>query len=142
MRWQNMVTIDAPVQRVWELTVDVESWPSYTPTMQSVTRLDSGPIRVGSSAQVKQPAQRPKVWTVTRLVEGREFTWHTKLGWLTMTGSHLLEPVGQGCRNTLVLELTGFGARMFGALIGGAIAKSLAAENAGFRAAATATVAP
>src|SRR5207244_7694229 len=102
MRWENVVTIDAPVDRVWQVTVDVEKWPSITPTMSRVVRLDDGPLRVGSRARIKQPGQTEAVWTVTRLDERREFTWQTRRMGVTMTGSHLLEPAGDGCRNTLV----------------------------------------
>ncbi len=136
MRWQNTVTIDAPVRRVWELTLDVERWPDYTPTMQSVRRLDSGPIAVGSTARIKQPGQAPAVWTVTGLIPEREFTWQTKRLGITMVGSHLLAPAERGCRNTLTLDVTGFGARLLGLLGGRAFAGALAKENHGFKVAA------
>ncbi len=136
MRWKNTVTIDAPVKRVWQLTLDVESWPRHTPTMQSVERLDAGPLRVGSTARIKQPGQAPAVWEVTRLTPQREFTWHTKRFGLTLTGSHLLETTERGCRNTLILDVTGFGARLLGLVAGRAFSGALAKENNGFKAAA------
>ncbi|WP_117215511.1 SRPBCC family protein [Allorhizocola rhizosphaerae] len=136
MRWQHTITISAPVRRVWELTLDVEGWPGYTPTMQRVERLDSGPIAVGSSARIKQPGQAAAIWTVTRLEPEREFTWQTKRMGITMTGSHLLAPTADGCRNTLVLEITGFGARLLGLVAGRALADALAKENHGFKKAA------
>ena len=77
MRWTHSVSIDAPAAVVCALTTDVAGWPRLSPTMQSVQRLDEGPLRVGSSARIKQPGQRAVVWTVTRLEPGREFSWHT-----------------------------------------------------------------
>ncbi|GHJ48317.1 hypothetical protein Cs7R123_56590 [Catellatospora sp. TT07R-123] len=136
MRWENAIVIDAPVDVVWAMTLDVERWPDTTPTMTSVVRLDDGPLRVGGQARVKQPGQSEAVWTVTRLAEGREFTWQTVRMGLVMTGSHLLEPVGGGCRNTLAIEVAGRGALLFGLLFGGLIRRAITTENLGFQAAA------
>ncbi|NUO61039.1 MAG: hypothetical protein HOV71_14855 [Hamadaea sp.] len=137
MRWENTVTIDAPTGRVWDLTTDVENLPSVTPTMRRVVRLDDGPIHEGSRAKIWQPAQTPAVWTVTKLDPSREFSWQTRRLGVTMTGRHLLADDGDGCRNTLVLEVTGPGAKLVGALLGKTFAKALATENAGLQRAAT-----
>jgi uncharacterized membrane protein len=138
MRFENTVVIDAPVDTVWDMTIDVARWPSITPTMTQVQRLDDGPMRVGSQARIKQPGQTEAVWTVTRLTDGREFTWQTKRLGLTMTGSHHLEPVGTGTRNTLTLDVEGRGSAVFGRLFGRVMRNAIATENAGFRAAAAA----
>lgn len=134
MRWEDTVTIDAPAEVVWDLTLDVTSWPRITPTMTSVERLDAGPIHVGSSARVKQPRQTAAVWTVTRLEQGHEFTWQTRRMGLTMTGSHVVEPVGDHCRNTLSIDVEGPGSVLFGWLLGRTVASAIATENASFRA--------
>ncbi|MEV4416508.1 SRPBCC family protein [Catellatospora sp. NPDC049609] len=136
MRWENTIVIDAPVDVVWALTLDVERWPETTPTMTRVTRLDDGPLRVGSRARIKQPMQAEAVWTVTRLLDGREFAWQTTLMGLTMTGSHVLAAAGDGCRNTLAIEVTGRGAGLFWMLFGGLLRRAITTENLGFRAAA------
>ncbi|MBB5873399.1 hypothetical protein F4553_006833 [Allocatelliglobosispora scoriae] len=136
MRWENTVAIDAPTEVVWQLTTDVEKWPSLTTTMQRVDRVDQGPLRVGSSARIKQPGQSTALWTVDHLDEGRAFSWRTRRMGLSMTGSHLVEPTPSGCRNTLAIEVTGRGARLFGIAFGALLRASLALENAGFKAAA------
>jgi Polyketide cyclase / dehydrase and lipid transport len=133
MRWENTVRIDAQAQRVWDLTIDVTAWPSFTPTVTKLDRLDDGPMRVGSSARIKQPGQTAAVWTVTSLVPGREFAWQTKRMGVTMTGSHVVEGTASGCRNTLAIELTGPGARPFGLLFGALMRKAIATENAALK---------
>jgi uncharacterized protein YndB with AHSA1/START domain len=136
MHWEHSAVIDAPPSLVWRLTTDVTGWPSFLPTVQWVERLDPGPLRVGSSARIKQPAQTTAVWTVTRLEPEREFSWQTRRLGLRMTGRHLLGPAGDGTRNTLVIDVTGRGAAVFGALFGGLIGRVLRQEAAAFERAA------
>jgi len=136
MKITNTVHIAAPLARVWELTLDVESWPQHTPTMSSVERLDSAPLAVGSKVKIKQPAQRPRVWTVTALETGEEFAWATRVMGTTMTGSHLLSPSADGTVQTLEIEITGRLSGLVGALISGPTGKAIATENEGFKAAA------
>jgi uncharacterized membrane protein len=133
MQWETSTGIDAPASRVWELTVDVAAWPEFTPTMQRVERLDDGPFGPGSSARIKQPGQAPAVWTVTRFEAGRSFSWQTRRMGLTMTGSHLVTPRDDGCVNTLGIELTGRGSRLFWLLLGPLLRRSIVTENAGFK---------
>lgn len=130
--------IAASIETVWALTVDVESWPEMSPTMTSINRLDSGPMHVGSQALVKQPAQRPTTWTLTRLDAPTLFEWEAKVLGVTMTASHHLEASdGGGCRNTLSVEMSGRGSRLLAAIAGRQIRRAIALENEGFRAAAT-----
>ena len=137
MQLEHEVLIAAPVERVWALTVDIANWPKFTPTMQSVEPLDDGPVRVGTQARVKQPGQRPTVWTVSELNEGSLFAWGTTLLGVRMVGRHELYPAPEGTRNRLVLELDdGLRARILTALVGRQLRASLAKENAGFKAAA------
>ena len=133
MRWENTVTIDAPAQRVWDLTIGVTNWPSFTPTVQKLERLESGPMQVGSRARIKQPGQTAAIWTVTRLAPGREFAWQTKRMGVTMTGTHRVEPTDSGCRNTLAIDVAGPGSRLFGMLFGPLLRKAIATENAALR---------
>lgn len=130
--------IDAPIENVWALTLDIEAWPGISPTMTSVKRLENGPIRVGSQALVKQPAQRPTIWTVARIEAPNLFEWTAKVMGVTITASHHLEATAGGCRNTLSVDMSGRGARLLAAVAGRQIHRAIARENEGFRAAATA----
>ncbi len=133
--------IEAPVERVWALTIDVERWPELTPTVTSVERLDEGPIGLGSQARIIQPKQRPAVWTVTRFEPPSAFEWETTAMGVTMVGTHHLIPDGDGCRNVLGLEVRGRGAGLVRALVGRRIQQAIETENRGFQAAADAATA-
>lgn len=136
MRIENSIDIDAPIERVWALTIDVESWPKHTPTITAVERLDTGPLHVGSTARIEQPGQRPRTWTVTELEEPRRFSWSARAMGTTMTASHELR-TGEGrTTNRLVVEIEGAPAPIVGALLRRPIGKAIATENDGFKAAA------
>ena len=128
--------IEAEVERVWALTLDVERWPELTPTITRVERLDDGPMTVGSRARITQPGQRPAVWTVSRLDPGVAFEWWAKVGPVTMTGGHHLRPDDSGCVNLLTLDITGRGSRVVGRLVGRRIGTAIERENRGFKDAA------
>ena len=126
--------IDAPLAAVWALTIDVVSWPTVTPTVTSVERLDDGPISVGSRARLKQPRQMPAIWTVTRCEAESLFEWSTRTLGMTMVGSHRLSAVdGDRCRNVLTLSATGVPATLFGWALKGQLHTAIATENASFK---------
>jgi uncharacterized membrane protein len=134
MLYENTLVIEAPLDRLWRLTTDIAAWPAFLPTVQRLERLDDGPVRVGSRARIKQPAQTEAVWTVTRLEPQREFTWETKRMGIRMIGGHHLEEApGGGVRNRLTIEVTGRGAGLFMALVGAAVRRSIREENAAFQ---------
>lgn len=128
--------VAADVQRVWSLTTDVERWPSLTPTISEVTRLDDGPLRVGSAARLSQPRLRPATWTVTTLAPPHRFVWETGGRRLRMLAEHVVEAEGAGCRNTLRLRLEGPAAVALGGVGRPVVRQALATENDGFRRAA------
>ncbi len=125
--------VDAPADDVWRLFVDVERWPELTESMREVSRIDSGPLRVGSEALIKQPGLARARWKVTELEPGRSFTWETATAGVTSVGAHLVEPGEGGSTITLSLRQTGPMARLVGRLLGSRINRYLSMELEGFR---------
>lgn len=138
MRVEHSVEIDAAVQRVWNITLDVESWPQHTPTIESIEKLDAGPMAIGSRARVKQPGQGAKVWTVSQLDPEKRFAWWTKALGTTMTGIHLLDESDAGTTSTLAIEIDGPLAPIVGALVRRPILAAITRENQGIKQAAEA----
>ena len=99
--------IDAPPQAVWEVLFDVVRWPEWTPTIDSVERLDDGPFHVGSQAKVRQPRLPRASWEVTEVVDGRSFTWEARGPGMKTTARHEVVPDGNGSKVTLSIEQTG-----------------------------------
>lgn len=136
MRIQHDLDLDVPIEVLWSLTIAIEEWPTFTPTVTSAERLDEGPLRTGSRVRLKQPGQPPRIWTVTTLEPLRRFEWSTRLLGATMTGIHELATTGSGARNTLAVELSGWSAGLLRPLLRASIARALASENSGFKSAA------
>ncbi len=115
------VDIEAPPERVWDVMVDVEKWPEWTPSMSSVKRLDPGELRVGSRARVKQPKLAPATMTVTHLERDKTFTWMTSAPGLVVTATHTVMPRGKGSH--AILSIT------FDGLVGGLLGRAMKSIN-------------
>jgi uncharacterized membrane protein len=104
---QHTVVIAAPPERVWNLISDVERWPERIPTVDSVERLDTGPLAVGSRTLLRQPRLPSAVWTVTELTDGSSYTWESSSPGVIVTAAHDVEQHPDGSRLTLALTVSG-----------------------------------
>jgi uncharacterized membrane protein len=125
--------VDAAPEQVWPLFVDVERWPEMTKSIREVRRVDSGPLRVGSEAIIKQPRLARARWRVTELEPGRSFTWETTTGGVTTVGGHIVEPARPGSTITLTLSLRGPLAPLVYAVMGRLSHRYLTMEMEAFR---------
>lgn len=133
MRVTDTIHIDAPVEVVWAVTVDLERWPEWTPTMTSVSRLDGGPLEVGSRARIKQPMQPIAEWLVTELAENRRFAWGTGRRGVHITATHELVPEGATIKNVVHADAEGALARLLWPLLRIALRRALVQENRGLK---------
>lgn len=99
--------IATPPERIWPVLFDVTRWPEWTPTVDSVERLDDRPFTVGSRARIRQPKLPPAVWHVTEVADGRSFTWQATGPGLRTTGRHEVLPDATGSTVTLSIEQAG-----------------------------------
>jgi len=115
------VDIAAPADRVWNVMIDVERWHEWTRSITSIKKLQPGPLAVGGRAHVRQPKLLPATWTVTQLVQGRNFIWETRSPGLRVIGDHVVEPRDGGSHVTLSVRFEG--------LIGGLVGSILKKQN-------------
>ena len=128
------VQIAAPPARVWQVMSDVERWAEWTASVNSIKRLDHGPLRVGSQAVVRQPKLPPTRWTVTEVLEVSSFTWVAAGPGFRTVAIHRVEPGGSGSIATLTLDQTGPLGTLVGKLTAGLTDRYLKMEAAGLRA--------
>jgi uncharacterized membrane protein len=128
------VTIAAPADLVWRTISDVDNWPKWTPTMTSVRRVDDGDLRVGSSADVVQPGQRDRTWTVTELVPDTSFVWAARDPGLRLTADHVVtgDPAGP-VTVRLTFDVAGPLAPIVGIVAGRTIRRAIATEAASLK---------
>lgn len=133
MRVVDSIHIDAPIETVWAVTIDVERWPAWTPTVTSVRLVGEGAFGLGRVARIKQPLQPESEWVVTEFVAGKRFAWQTTRNGLTMVGTHELSVEGSGTRNSLSVHAEGPVAMLLWPVLRFAMKKALADENAGLK---------
>jgi uncharacterized membrane protein len=104
---ETTVEIDSPPDRVWRVMIDVERWPEWTRSIDSVRLLDGQSLAVGARARIKQPRVPALTWKVTELTPERGFVWQTRGIGFDTVGSHTIEPSGGGSRVTLNVKQTG-----------------------------------
>jgi uncharacterized membrane protein len=131
--FQVSVEIDAPPETVWSVMSDAERWHEWTPSVRSIRRLDSGPLRVGSRALIRQPKFPPAMWTVTALEPGRSFTWKSGLPGMWVHAQHSVVAVSGGSRATLALRYEGPLGRPLGRMTQAITNRYLGFEAAGLK---------
>lgn len=134
MRHQVATRIDAPAAEVWRVVSEVTRWPEWTPTMTEVRWLDGGDLRESCAAEVRQPGQPRRVWTVTELTPGRSFTWVAGGAGLRMTADHVVTADGDATVVELSFGVAGPLAPLVGLLTGRTIRRALATEAASLKA--------
>jgi uncharacterized membrane protein len=117
-QYETTVEVGAPVHHVWATTCDIESLPSWNPTIDAVERSDSGAVRPGSSVRVRQPKLRPATWVVDDVHQDRTFTWHTSGPGYRISAVHLFEPADIGTSVRLQIVMTGILSPVLWALTG------------------------
>lgn len=133
MMLESVIQIGAPPHVVWAVTQDLERWPQWTPTMQSVKRVDQGPFDVGSTALIKQPGLPEAKWVVTALAPGERFTWETRVRGIRMIATHEITATEHGTRSVLRVEMAGLVARLLWPLLRSFTRRALEQENAGLK---------
>lgn len=117
--YKRSVQIDAPPAVVWSALEDVERWPDWTPSIESVARQETRTFGVGSTAKVKAKGFSESVLRVTEHTNGRSFTWEGPGGpGLRIVMAHVVEPADGGSRVTLSVIPAGPSALVVGWLVG------------------------
>ena len=95
MRFEDSAVIAAPASTVWEVYSDVGHWPGDG--LRHLRRAARPGPAAGGLAGPDPPAPAPVAeWTVTEIDPGRSFTWVARGPGVRTTGTHVVEPHGDG----------------------------------------------
>jgi uncharacterized membrane protein len=133
MRFEASIEVGAPAQRIFDVYTDVERWPEWTDSVTSVQLLDTGQLRVGSRARIKQPRLPTAEWEVVDLVPGRSFSWTARGPGIRTTGHHLITGGDGPVTVTAALEQTGPLGPLIGFLTKGLTERYLQMEVRGLK---------
>jgi carbon monoxide dehydrogenase subunit G len=133
VHYETTVDIAAPPAAVWPVLCDVESWPSWTASIESVVLAGGPPLAVDSEADVKQPKFPKVTWKVTVLDAERLFTWVSRSTGMATEADHEITPTESGCRVTLRIRQTGALSGLFGVLYGSRTRRYVDTEAAGLK---------
>src|ERR1022692_3641959 len=90
MHFKTTIEINAPLDRVWDALVDVETWPEWTASIREVKGLDGAVLAFGSRVRIKQPRMPSLVWEVSEFEPTTSFTWRSTSPGVTTVGSHVV----------------------------------------------------
>lgn len=117
MHIEETVEVPAPIERVWDVTVDLARWPAWNSTVEAAALLDAPPVRPGLRARLTQPGNRPALWTVTRVEPPRWFVWETRPLGMHVVAAHELQPTDAGTRVRLAIDVSGPTAPLLGWIV-------------------------
>lgn len=127
------VDIHATPTRVWEIFLDVERWPQWTPSMTRLRYLSGAGLAAGSVVRISQPGFPDADWTVTDAVPLQCFTWVSARPGMIARASHRIEPAADGCVVTLDVVYEGLLSGIIGLLMQGVTRRFMAQEAAGLK---------
>ena len=130
---EDTIEIDAPADRVWQATIDVEDWPQWAPAMERIRREDSGDFKRGSTALIKQKQMPETRWTVTEINPGHSFSWQARVRGIDMVATHVITPGERAVTSLLRIEMQGLTIKLLGFIIKPLVMKALKDENRGLK---------
>jgi Polyketide cyclase / dehydrase and lipid transport len=127
------IRIEAPISRVWPILADVENWPNWADSFETITKLSDCQTGLGTKVTIKQPKLSPNQWTITEWVEGGSFKWVSRQFGLTVTGDHILRDHGNQCSFYQELRFEGLLSGLTASFAGALITDYMTREAAGLK---------
>ena len=113
MEFANTITIDRPVQDVFEFLANFENVPKWNYAIVETRKTSEGPVGVGTTyRQIRSiPSRSEERFEVTEFEAGRRLVIHGGLGPFEGTLTYELDPAGEETRlvNRASLQASGLG---------------------------------
>jgi hypothetical protein len=107
MKFITQIEIQAPVQVIWNIMLQVERWHEWTPTINSIKKLGTDGFGTGTKLLIEQPKLPTAVWKVFEMKPEEGFSMAKENLFLKIVAAHILQPASNGTVVSLSLEFSG-----------------------------------
>ena len=83
-----------PSDAVWDVLVDLTSWPKWGPTVAGAELDEPGPLKLGARGKVWTPVGVPLPFEINEFIDGRVWAW--RVAGVPAT-RHEVIPTRRGC---------------------------------------------
>jgi hypothetical protein len=92
--YEHTLVADVPAAAIWALYEDADSWPSWDPDAERISR--DGPFTAGTTGTMTNRGQDPLPFTLIEVEPLRSFTDETAVGDVVVRVAHRIEPGPDG----------------------------------------------
>jgi len=110
MRFESIIDINAPVDKVWTLIDKLEQWSQWMPSIKKIERVSKGPLTAGSQLSVTARVSGLTVtllMTITEFVPARNVVMKGKALGTNLIRFYNLEPLDGKTKVTIGGEVSG-----------------------------------
>ena len=110
MRFESIIDINAPVDKVWTLIDKLEQWSQWMPSIKKIERVSKGPLTAGSQLSVTARVSGLTVtllMTITEFVPERNVVMKGKALGTNLIRFYNLEPLDGKTKVTIGGEVSG-----------------------------------
>jgi len=110
MRFESIIDINAPVDKVWTLIDKLEQWSQWMPSIKKIEKVSKGPLTAGSQLSVTARVSGLTVtllMTITEFVPERNVVMKGKALGTKLIRFYTLEPVNGKTKVTIGGEVSG-----------------------------------
>lgn len=127
IRITHEIDISSTLETAWHVTIDVHTWPEWSPTITRARQIDSDALMTGKRFRLKQPLQVEKTWEVTTFEPPNFAAWQTESRSGVILAEHALREKACGVVSRLTLIL--HAKRIVGRFLSPILYRALRAEN-------------
>ena len=110
MRFESIIDINAPVDKVWTLIDKLEQWSQWMPSIKKIEKVSKGPLTAGSQLSVTARVSGLTVtllMTITEFVPARNVVMKGKALGTNLIRFYNLEPLDGKTKVTIGGEVSG-----------------------------------
>lgn len=131
MKFEEVITIQAPPKQIFSVYTEVSDWPKWD--ADTLASSIDGPFEVGTTGKIKPEGQPVTPIKLVEVTPDKSFTVECKLPLCKMQFIHEMADQDDGAEVKNIVLFTGFLSPVFGLLIGSKIKRSMSSSLQGLK---------